>query len=88
MTSPAAACACAVLCCAVCVQVFVADSESSTIRELLLSGKGPTRTIVGGSGVNPDNLFAFGDKDGRVRGPAGRPSRHVQVKDWRLLVVL
>lgn len=47
-------------------QVFIADSESSTIREMSLVGKGPTRTLVGGSGVNPDNLFAFGDKDGKV----------------------
>lgn len=46
--------------------MFIADSESSTIREMSLVGKGPTRTLVGGSGVNPDNLFAFGDKDGKV----------------------
>lgn len=52
-------------------KVYVADSESSTVRELGLVGKGPTRTLVGGAGTpQGDNLFAFGDKDGK--GPAAK----------------
>lgn len=46
--------------------LYVADSESSSIRELLLKGPGPTRTVVGGSGTEDgSNLFAFGDRDGK-----------------------
>ena len=42
--------------------LFVADSESSTVRELSLTGPGRTRTLVGGA--KGQSLFAFGDKDG------------------------
>ncbi|XP_019868171.1 NHL repeat-containing protein 2 isoform X2 [Aethina tumida] len=43
-------------------EVFVADSESSSIRKIsLVDGK--VSPVVGGD-RNPYNLFAFGDKDG------------------------
>lgn len=46
--------------------LFVADSESSSIRTIdVTSSKHPTRTIAGGDGLIPENLFAFGDKEGR-----------------------
>lgn len=46
--------------------MFVADSESSSIRAIdIVSDKNPTRTIAGGDGLLPENLFAFGDEDGR-----------------------
>lgn len=44
-------------------QLFVADSESSTIRGIdLLSGA--TYTLAGGDSHHPENLFSFGDQDG------------------------
>ena len=44
-------------------ELFVADSESSTVRAIALAS-GSTRTIAGGENAQPRNLFAFGDKDG------------------------
>ncbi len=44
-------------------ELFVADSESSTVRAINLAS-GATRTIAGGENDQPRNLFAFGDKDG------------------------
>ena len=44
-------------------ELFVADSESSTVRAIDLK-IGATRTIAGGESAQPRNLFAFGDKDG------------------------
>jgi thiol-disulfide isomerase/thioredoxin len=43
--------------------LFVADSEGSTVRSVPLSGKGKVRTLVGLTGT----LFEFGDVDGRGR---------------------
>lgn len=43
--------------------LYVADSESSTVRELRLEGPGVSRTLVGGA--RGTSLFAFGDKDGK-----------------------
>ncbi|KAF2894856.1 hypothetical protein ILUMI_11326 [Ignelater luminosus] len=44
-------------------EVYIADSESSSIRRLsLVDGK--VSAVVGGD-RNPNNLFAFGDKDGK-----------------------
>lgn len=46
--------------------MFVADSESSTLRAIdLVAKNNPTRTVAGGDGLLPQNLFAFGDKEGR-----------------------
>ncbi|CAG9863691.1 unnamed protein product [Phyllotreta striolata] len=43
-------------------EIFIADSESSSVRKLsLVDGK--VTPVVGGD-RNPQNLFAFGDKDG------------------------
>lgn len=43
--------------------LFIADSESSSVRKLsLVDGK--VSAVVGGD-INPRNLFAFGDKDGK-----------------------
>ncbi|HIL73546.1 MAG TPA: hypothetical protein EYG44_04890 [Verrucomicrobia bacterium] len=44
-------------------ELFVADSESSTVRAINLAS-GATRTIAGGENDKPRNLFAFGDTDG------------------------
>ncbi|KAF5276026.1 hypothetical protein FQA39_LY00822 [Lamprigera yunnana] len=44
-------------------ELFIADSESSTVRKIsLVDGK--VSAVVGGD-INPQNLFAFGDKDGK-----------------------
>ncbi len=43
--------------------LFVADSESSSVRGIQLAS-GNTRTFVGGDDSEPRNLFAFGDEDG------------------------
>ncbi|ERL88294.1 NHL repeat-containing protein 2-like [Dendroctonus ponderosae] len=43
-------------------EVYVADSESSSIRRLSLAD-GKVTPVVGGD-RNPNNLFAFGDRDG------------------------
>lgn len=46
--------------------MFVADSESSSVRAIDLSiDSYPTRTVAGGDGLLAENLFAFGDKEGR-----------------------
>ena len=44
-------------------ELFIADSESSTVRSINLNS-GSTRTIAGGENAKPRNLFAFGDIDG------------------------
>ena len=44
-------------------ELFIADSESSTVRAIDLTS-GATRTIAGGENAKPRNLFAFGDTDG------------------------
>ncbi|OUV36720.1 MAG: hypothetical protein CBC62_08555 [Opitutia bacterium TMED102] len=44
-------------------ELFIADSESSTVRAISLT-TGATRTIAGGEDARPRNLFAFGDIDG------------------------
>jgi DNA-binding beta-propeller fold protein YncE len=41
--------------------LYVADSESSSVRSVPLNGKGEVRTLVGVVGVD---LFQFGDEDG------------------------
>jgi len=71
-------------------RLFVADSESSSIRELSLEGSGATRTIVGGSGRKAgDNLFAFGDKDGQgVKAKLQHPLGVAVVGPDLLLVVM
>ncbi|KAI7838239.1 hypothetical protein COHA_007984 [Chlorella ohadii] len=43
--------------------IYVADSESSSVRRLDL-GSGGSRLLVGGDPMFSDNLFRFGDKDG------------------------
>lgn len=43
--------------------LFVADSESSTVRSLNLT-TGSVQGIVGGDAHNPYNLFSFGDREG------------------------
>ncbi|KAJ4825096.1 Protein SUPPRESSOR OF QUENCHING 1, chloroplastic [Turnera subulata] len=44
-------------------EIYVADSESSSIRALDLT-TGGSRLLVGGDPIFPDNLFKFGDHDG------------------------
>ncbi|GAB0496035.1 hypothetical protein MMPV_007345 [Pyropia vietnamensis] len=45
--------------------LVVADSESSSVRAVTIGGACPTRTLAGGDDLLADNLFAFGDTDGR-----------------------
>lgn len=44
-------------------EVFLADSESSTVRKICMAD-GKVLAVVGGD-RNPQNLFAFGDVDGK-----------------------
>ncbi|KAJ0979952.1 hypothetical protein J5N97_015426 [Dioscorea zingiberensis] len=44
-------------------ELFIADSESSSIRALDLK-TGGSRLLAGGDPLFPDNLFKFGDRDG------------------------
>lgn len=44
-------------------ELYVADSESSTVRSIDIS-TGRTRTLVGGDDEEPRNLFSYGDQDG------------------------
>jgi sugar lactone lactonase YvrE len=44
--------------------LYIADSESSTLRVLSLKD-GSVKNIVGGDSSQPDNLFAYGDVDGK-----------------------
>jgi DNA-binding beta-propeller fold protein YncE len=63
-------------------EVFIADSESSSIRKMSLAS-GKVAAVVGGAN-NPMNLFAYGDVDGerytaRLQHPLGvthHPSEH------------
>lgn len=65
--------------------LYVADSESSTVRELGLKGPGRTRTLVGGA--NGRSLFAFGDKDGSGSGAKlQHPLGVAALADGRVLV--
>lgn len=45
--------------------LYIADSESSTVRKLIVGGTeaGRVMAVVGGD-RDPNNLFAFGDRDG------------------------
>lgn len=45
------------------MEVYIADSESSSIRAVDLK-TGGSRLLVGGDPIFPDNLFKFGDHDG------------------------
>ena len=47
-------------------QLFVADSEGSSIRALPLAGSGNVSTVVGTSKLEANRLFVFGDADGPV----------------------
>lgn len=51
--------------------MWVADSESSAVRAIEMDpadGTHATRTVAGGDGLIAENLFAFGDKDGKGSG--------------------
>ncbi len=47
-------------------RLYVADSESSSVRcvELSMSGGGAVKGVCGGA-RDPTDLFAYGDEDGR-----------------------
>lgn len=44
------------------IEIYVADSESSSIRALDMKGLKGSRNVAGGD-KNPHNLFAYGDHD-------------------------
>lgn len=46
-------------------QLFVADSEGSSIRAVPLDGEGDVHTIIGTARLRQGRLFTFGDVDGR-----------------------
>lgn len=59
--------------------VFIADSESSTIRKINLK-TGVVKNLVGGN-INPMDLFAYGDEDGsglnvKLQHPLGLAYNH------------
>ncbi|RNA08722.1 NHL repeat-containing 2 [Brachionus plicatilis] len=43
---------------------YIADAESSTVRAMNLQD-GSVKGFIGGDNLDPDNLFAYGDKDGK-----------------------
>jgi thiol-disulfide isomerase/thioredoxin len=45
-------------------QIYVADSEGSSVRAVPLSGIGKVTTVAGTSTLEKNRLFVFGDKDG------------------------
>jgi hypothetical protein len=45
------------------IELFVADSESSSVRSVNMKTLTSTRGVVGGD-ANPKNLHSFGDRDG------------------------
>lgn len=45
------------------IELYIADSESSTIRSINMKTLTSSRSLVGGD-VNPKNLHSFGDRDG------------------------
>jgi len=45
------------------IELYVADSESSSIRSVNMKTLVSSRTLVGGD-TNPKNLHSFGDRDG------------------------
>jgi DNA-binding beta-propeller fold protein YncE len=45
-------------------QLFVADSEGSSIREVPFNPKQPVKTLIGTADQERGRLFIFGDKDG------------------------
>ena len=45
------------------IELYVADSESSTIRAINMKSLSSSRNLVGGDN-NPKNLHSYGDKDG------------------------
>lgn len=59
--------------------LFVADSESSAIRQINPTD-GSTQTIVGGDTMEPRNLFAYGDRDGI--GSQGRLQHPLAICWW------
>ena len=44
--------------------LYLADAESSTIRVISMID-GSVKNVVGGDNMQPDNLFAYGDRDGK-----------------------
>ena len=44
--------------------LYLADAESSTIRVISMND-GSVKNVVGGDNLQPDNLFAYGDCDGK-----------------------
>ncbi|OXA50455.1 NHL repeat-containing protein 2 [Folsomia candida] len=44
--------------------IFIADSESSSIRSITTEGKGKVQAVVGGA-RDPTDLFSYGDIDGK-----------------------
>ncbi|XP_061371915.1 protein SUPPRESSOR OF QUENCHING 1, chloroplastic isoform X2 [Gastrolobium bilobum] len=60
------------------MEIYIADSESSSIRAVDLK-TGGSRLLAGGDPIFPDNLFKFGDQDGigsdtRLQHPLGLTS--------------
>jgi hypothetical protein len=45
------------------IELYIADSESSSIRAINMKTLTSSRNVVGGD-PNPKNLHSFGDKDG------------------------
>ena len=67
-------------------QLFVADSEGSSIRALPLNGTGNVTTVVGTSKLEMNRLFVFGDTDGPVAKALLQHPLAVAYRDSRIYV--
>ena len=56
---------------------YIADAESSTIRSMSIKD-GAVKNVAGGDNLQPDNLFAYGDSDGK--GSQARIQHPIDVK--------
>jgi hypothetical protein len=45
------------------IELYVADSESSSIRAVNMKTLSSSRSVIGGD-LNPKNLYSYGDRDG------------------------
>lgn len=67
-------------------QLFVADSEGSSIRAVPLAGTGNVTTILGTAKLEINRLFVFGDTDGPVAKALLQHPLAVAYRDQRIFV--
>lgn len=67
-------------------QLFVADSEGSSIRAVPFSADKPVTTIVGSADLPHSRLFTFGDQDGKREDVLLQHALGVEYVDGRIFV--